>query len=215
MKYTNMNVELIDNMGTDLSVVNSARVSFAKNKEVIDSSDKKLIQFLANNNHWSPFCHCTVTLRVKAPIFVSRQLVKHTVGLTINEESRRYITEEPEFYIPDSLRKSNPNKKQGSLEEPVDHNDYCLKLIDSVNTLALETYLCLLDQDVCPEQARAVLPLNTMTNWYWTGSLYAFARVCNLRLKSDAQKETMELCLKINNIMKKLYPISWKALIKE
>lgn len=214
MKLTNMSVELIDSMGTDLTVVNAARVSFAKCKEVMDSKDESLIKYLAEHNHWTPFAHCTITLRIKAPIFVSRQLVKHTIGLVMNEESRRYITEEPEFYLPDIVRRNADNVKQGSSNEPVKNNKVCVEVFEEHIKECLDTYNFLLEEGTCPEQARMVLPLNTMTNWYWTGSLQAFARVCNLRLDSHSQKETQEIAKLISEIMNKLYPISWKYLVK-
>ena len=117
-----MNVELIDKMGTDLTVVNSARVSFGKNKEVMDAGDEKLISFLAKHNHWSPFAHCTLQFRIKAPVFVARQLVKHQVGLSWNEISRRYVDNEPEFYIPKSWRLRADDKKQGSSDETIEYD---------------------------------------------------------------------------------------------
>jgi len=194
-----MNVELIDRMGTDLSVVNAARVSYAKTKEQFEDKDEKLIAFLAKHNHWSPFAHASLQFRIKAPVFVARQLVKHQVGLSWNEVSRRYVD-----FPPDS--------KQGSagtvdLGHTVNHN------LETVTESCLVLYNTLIDKGVAPEQARMVLPQSMMTEWYWSGTLYAFARVCNLRCKPDVQKETRDICEGISKECGKHFPISWKYLI--
>jgi len=210
-----MNVTLLNFMGNDLTVVNAARVSFHKRSIKFNENDEKLIKYLSEHNHWSPFAHCQVSFHIKAPIFVARQLVKHTVGLTWNEMSRRYVTNDIEFYYPDhdQWRKSHPDKKQGSYEnEFVENvnNDY----IRLMGQQCLTLYNYLIDIGVCAEQSRMILPLNLMTEWYWTGSLMAFARVCKLRCESDAQLETKFICDKISNEMNKLFPVSWKYLIK-
>ena len=214
-----MNVTLIDHMGSDLSVVNAARVSFAKvHKEFKESADTKLINYLAKHNHWSPFGHATMQFHIKSPVFVARQLVKHQVGLTWNEVSRRYVDNEPEFYTPDVWRGVAENKKQGSSEEEIDINPNIGSgpmMVDDyqqVLSKAKWTYEQLLRRGVCPEQARMVLPQSMMTEWYWSGTLYAFARVCNLRCKPDAQQETREVADLIDDIAKGLFPVSWKAL---
>ena len=201
-----MNVNLIDVMGTDLSVVNAARVSFAKESDGFSDKDEKLINYLAKHNHWSPFGHASLQFRIKAPIFVARQLVKHQVGLVWNEVSRRYVDDAPEFYIPSEWRLKADDKKQGSSNETVDYN------IESTIQYVTETYNNLLKANVAPEMARMVLPQNLYTEWYWSGSLMAFARVCNLRCKPDTQKETQVIAQMIDYESKEKFPISWKAL---
>jgi len=185
-----MFVKLIDSMGTDLSVVNAARVSFGKQKEEISEGDKKLIKYLAEHGHWSPFAHCSAQFHIKAPVFVARQLVKHQVGLSWNEISRRYVDYEPEFYEVDKWRGRAEDKKQGSGGELKDKHGICQWSKTKIENAALESYRGLLSQGVAPEQARMILPQSMMTEWYWSGTLYAFARVCNLRCASDAQYET-------------------------
>ena len=233
-----MNVSLIDTLGTDLTVVNAARVSFAKEsclevvgyEEEVDldsrsvssipilklkNGDEKLINFLAEHNHWSPFAHPQLQFRIKAPIFVARQLGKHQVGLIWNEISRRYVDNEPEFYFPDKWRKKNPDKKQGSMEDEfVDLTFAENCTVKSVASICLNLYTAMLEQGVCAEQARMVLPQNMYTEWYWTGSLYAFARVCGLRLKKDTQAETRLIAEQINQLVSSKFPVSWKALTK-
>ena len=201
-----MKVELIDKMGSDLTVVNAARVSFGKNKEVFEASDERLISFLARHNHWSPFAHCSVQFRIKAPIFVARQLVKHQVGLSWNEISRRYVDYEPEYYIPKNWRLRAEDKKQGSSNETVEY--------DIANTIKIAntTYNDMLAKGIAPELARMVLPQNMMTEWYWTGSLYAFARVCDLRCAEDTQEETRIVADAIDQFCNEEFPYSWKYL---
>ena len=204
-----MNVALVDKMGSDLTVVNAARVSFHKRKEKFEDKDEKLIKYLAEHNHWSPFGHATMQFLIKAPIFVARQLVKHQVGLVWNEVSRRYVDTKPEFYIPFMWRKKAENKKQGSSDEEVEYD-----IMHLIN-VAKETYNDMLEDDIAPEMARMVLPQCMMTEWYWTGSLYAFARVCNLRNKEDAQEETRMVTHNIGRHMKDHFPICTKYLIDE
>ena len=210
-----MEVTPIDYMGSDLTVVNAARVSFGKRKgkAEFDSSDKKLINYLARHNHWSPFGHCSIQFYIKAPVFVARQLVKHQVGLTWNEISRRYVDTEPEFFEPDVWRGAADDKKQGSSDETINISSHSKRVYLQVLKSAKWTYEDLLKQGVCPEQARMVLPQSMITEWYWSGTLYAFARVCNLRCKPDAQQETREIANMIDKECGKLFPISWSALI--
>ncbi|NBP03907.1 MAG: FAD-dependent thymidylate synthase [Proteobacteria bacterium] len=213
-------VTLVDKMGSDLSVVNAARVSFAKQsefttdesgKQFLSEQDERLIRFLATHNHWTPFGHASLSLHFKTPIFVARQLFKHEVGGVKNEISRRYVDNEPEFYIPDQWRKRHENKKQGSHEDQfVNINP---AVIDNTIEKCLSLYNYLLEQGVAPEQARMILPQNMMVEWYWTGSLYFFARICNLRLQKDAQLETREVAEQIREIMQKEFPVSTKYLI--
>ena len=210
MNVVFMNVELIDHMGNDLSIVNAARVSFAKLHEEFDEkSDTRLINYLAKHNHWSPFGHASMQFHIKAPVFVARQLVKHQVGLVWNEVSRRYVDTEVEFYEPTEWRLAAENKKQGSSEETVKYN------LAPAHRFAKECYENMLSLGIAPEMARMVLPQSMMTEWYWSGTLYAFARVCNLRCKPDAQKETQNVGWDIDKHARKLFPASWRALRDE
>ena len=214
---TQITATYIDHMGSDLSVVNAARVSFGKEAdwEYHDSQtmrlaerDTKLINYLAKHKHLSPFGHAFASFHVKAPIFVARQLVKHKF-LRWNEISRRYVDDEPEFYVPDVWRGRAESVKQGSAGE--------VKLPYLVphefNRSALYEYETLLEAGVCPEQARMVLPQSTMTEWYWSGSLDAFAAMCRLRLPSDTQQETRVVAQQIDTVMSDLFPVSWSALM--
>tara|TARA_B100000965_G_scaffold406288_1_gene444425 strand:- start:484 stop:1116 length:633 start_codon:yes stop_codon:yes gene_type:complete len=201
-----MEVQLIDKMGSDLTVVNAARVSFGKSKDVFGASDEKLISFLAKHNHWSPFAHCSLQFRIKAPIFVARQLVKHQVGLSWNEISRRYVDYEPEYYMPKSWRLRAEDKKQGSSSETIEYD--IANTIKNANT----TYNDMLAKGIAPELARMVLPQNMMTEWYWSGTLYAFARVCELRCAEDTQEETRTIADSIDQLCNEEFPYSWKYL---
>ena len=208
-----MTVELVDKMGTDLSVVNAARVSYSKTKKTFEQSDEKLIKYLAEHEHWSPFAHASLQFRIKAPIFVARQLVKHQVGLVWNEVSRRYVDHAPELYKPDSWRGRPQNSKQGSdgeveLDQTINYN------METTMQNCLVLYKSLLQKGVAPEQARMVLPQSMMTEWYWSGTLYAFARVCNLRCKPDTQRETQEVANEIDRLTNEAFPRSWKHLRK-
>ena len=223
MKVAKQSVELIDSCGDDLSVVNAARVSFAKQSEFdydygmdgltnlrLSDKDAKLINYLAKHKHKSPFNHCFMSFRVKAPIFVARQLVKHEY-LPWNEVSRRYVTDEPEFYIPDGFRAKAENVKQGSSDQ---HIAFLSNPVQRASATALMVYDMLLEQGVCPEQARMVLPQNTMTEWIWSGTLFAFAKMCKLRLDAHTQRETQEIAMMIDKYAQVLYPVSWKALME-
>ena len=219
-------VTLVDHMGTDLSVVNAARVSFNKksmwghhvpNQGIFElkEGDKKLIRYLAKHGHWTPFGHCTLSYHIKAPIFVARQLVKHQVGLVWNEVSRRYVEDLPEFWMPDVWRGRPIDKKQGSSEEEIEWLDREHRVgagVRDVCEYAVEIYEKMIRAGVAPEQARMVLPQNTYTEWYWTGSLFAFARVCGLRCKGDTQEETRGVAWEIHDLAKEKFPGSWDAL---
>ena len=210
-------VSLIDHMGTDLTVVNAARVSFGKKKKEFTDGDAKLIKFLADHNHWSPFGHCSVQFHIKAPVFVARQLVKHQIGLTWNEISRRYVDFPPEFYDVDVWRGRPVDKKQGSSDNTVEwvNRDRRTDTLKSeVENIALKNYNTMIEAGVAPEQARMILPQSMMTEWYWSGTLYAFARVCNLRCSPDAQYESKEVADKIAFYCGREFPVSWKALWK-
>lgn len=207
-----MNVQLVDKMGSDTSVVNAARVSFAKQVEGhrvgLSQKDEKLIKYLADHNHWSPFAHASLQFRIKAPIFVARQLVKHQVGLVWNEVSRRYVDDEPEFYIPFMWRKRPPKSiKQGSSDEEIEY--------DITNEIGIlkKLYNDMIEKGIAPEMARMILPQNMMTEWFWSGTLYAFARVCNLRLKKDTQSETRDVVKHIEHHLIDHFPVSSKYLL--
>ena len=208
-------VSLIDHMGSDLTVVNAARVSFGKKKTEFTDGDAKLIKYLADHNHWSPFGHCSVQFHIKAPVFVARQLVKHQIGLTWNEISRRYVDFPPEFYDVDVWRGRPVDKKQGSSDNTVEwvNRDRRTDTLKSeVENIALKNYNTMIEAGVAPEQARMILPQSMMTEWYWSGTLYAFARVCNLRCSPDAQLESKEVADKISLHCETLFPHSWVSL---
>jgi thymidylate synthase (FAD) len=214
-------VTYMGHMGDDLTVVNAARVSFnkesflecidlVKGKYALSHKDTKLITYLAKHKHMSPFGHCFASFHVKAPVFVARQLVKHKF-LRWNEVSRRYVDEEPEFYEPSEWRGKAEDKKQGS--------SGVVDVKGSVNMgraswAAKEAYTMLLKLGVAPEQARMVLPQSMMTQWWWSGSLDAFADMCALRCTQDTQQESREVAMQIDEHMEKLFPVSWKALRK-
>ena len=228
MKTAPIKVDYVDHMGTDLTVVNAARVSFDKESDwkldfskdhkfgdnVLSDADTKLVAYLAKHNHWSPFAHTSIQLRVKAPIFVARQLVKHQVGGVWNEVSRRYVDSEPEFYFPEVWRgRPTDGVKQGSSGVVTHvHGVLVSHGAQYAASTALGTYNQLIDGGVAPEQARMILPQNMMTEWYWTGSLMFFARVCAQRLDPHAQAETSEVARQIANIVRPLFPVSWMAL---
>lgn len=207
-----MTVTLIDKMGSDLSVVNAARVSFGKAVKKMSNGDERLIKYLAKHHHWTPFAHTCLTFHVKAPIFVARQLGKHQVGLAWNEISRRYVTYDPDFWEAEVWRKAAEDKKQGSTKESVTSPSLVKHVYEDSVRHAECAYAKLLDLGVCPEQARAVLPQSTFTEWYWTGSLHAFSRVCKLRIAKDAQAETEEIARKISSMCNASFPVSWDAL---
>ena len=220
-------VEYIDHMGNDLTVVNAARVSFNKmsdwdsdpnwtgfNKQILSERDQKLIKYLATHKHWTPFAHPQITIRIKTPIFIRAQLGKHQVGLVMNEVSRRYVSDPPSVYMPRWRGKPTNGAKQGSEDfMPIDdeyntvnrHYEFTVKE-------ALQTYEELLKRGVAPEQARAVLPQGTYTEWWWTGSLSAFARVYAQRSDPHAQWECQQYANAISTIIQPLFPESWKAL---
>lgn len=214
-KFLNKSVvTFIDSMGDDLSVVNAARVSFNKQSFKIDEKDEKLIEYLAKHNHWSPFAHAFLSIQVKAPIFVARQLVKHQVGLAWNEVSRRYIDTEPEFYIPDVFHKRpDASIKQGASEEVMKEGPFWYASAVAHSIDCLDLYKNAIEMGMAPEEARMFLPLNTMTEWIWSGSLMAFARVCNLRLDPHAQGATREVAEEIYDILQSIFPHSTKALV--
>lgn len=220
MKIVPMKVELLDHMGSDITVCRAARVSFQKESEYLpdgslSEGDVKLINYLAKHNHWTPFGHTSLQFRIKAPIFVARQLVKHQVGLVWNEVSRRYVSDEPEFYFPDVWRaKPEGSIKQGSGGEHRYSKDWHNAAV-ALTTESLENYTDMIEDGVAPEQARMILTQNSMTEWWWTGSLAAFVRVCKLRLDPHAQAETREVAEQINALAAPLFPVAWAALLDQ
>ena len=225
-------VTFVDSMGSDLSVVNAARVSFGKTSEMdmsdpwgppkLKERDAKLIKYLAKHKHISPFGHAFASFHVKAPIFVARQLVKHKF-LRWNEISRRYVDDEPEFYEPDMWRGRSADKKQGSSEESVyseatlvkvDYNEWDGYTYRELNDIALEVYKDLIADRVAPEMARMVLPQSTMTEWYWSGSLDAFTDMCSLRLKEDTQYETRLVAKEVYKHLCNQFPVAAPLLVE-
>lgn len=209
-------VEMIDYMGSDLTVVNSARVSFSKvsnfqENGLLSSTDSKLINYLAKHKHFTPFTHPQITLRETVPIFVARQRFKHVVGFTYNEISRRYVSDTPSLYIPEHFRSVAANVKQGSAGMHP-NSDHWLEHYKDVVNLCVARYEHMIADGVCPEQARMVLPQSMMTSYYVTGSLAAFARLYNQRSDSHAQQEIQDLAQQIAEIIAPLFPVSWAAL---
>ena len=231
-------VTYVSHMGDDITVVNAARVSFGKKSKYectdlikgkweLSRKDEKLINYLAEHNHKSPFNHAFATFHVKAPIFVARQLQKHEY-MPWNEISRRYVDSKPEFYEPETWRGRAKDKKQGSSDEVIteledarweEYDQFEVDRYDIHKSIAgcheqhLKFYDLLIRNDVAPEQARMVLPQSMMTEWYWSGSLYAFAKMCSLRCSLDTQFETQLVALEIENVMLNAFPVSWKALM--
>ena len=217
-KEITLKVTYKDHFGSDNSVVDAARVSFSKEASgYTPEQNNKLIKYLAKHQHKSPFFHTAISLHLKMPIFVARQIMKHTTGLEYNEVSRRYVDSEPEFYVPDVWRKKADNVKQGSSDEAVEHLDlhefedggYYYTYYD----VLLGEYKRLLDAGVAPEQARMILPQSMYTEVIMTGNLYAIANMYIQRTDSHAQKETQDLAKQIGEIVKPLYPVSWAALV--
>ena len=205
-------VELLDSMGNDLSIVNAARVSFSKWQEEFTEGDTKLLHYLAKHNHWSPFAHTSIQLRVTAPIFVARQLVKHQIGLVWNEVSRRYVDEEPVIFCPEAWRaRPEGSIKQGSGAEHPDSELWRGAYLKRLE-YAVSMYEEMIDDGIAPEQARMLLPQAMMTSWIWTGSLMAFRRVYDLRIDAHAQAETQEVAQLIGEHCYVLFPKAWEAM---
>lgn len=229
-------VDLIDHLGSDLTVVNAARVSFDKESEWLEDmmdeagdaasssspkalkkGDKKLISYLARHDHWTPFSHPQITLRESVPIFVARQRFKHMVGFTYNEISRRYVKTEASFYTPERWRAlPDGSIKQGSGDELTDEQNSAWEeryktFIENCSMM----YEDMLADGIAPEMARMVLPQSMMTSYYVTGSLAAFARMVKQRKDSHAQKEIQDLALKVDAIIAPLYPVSWAVLVED
>lgn len=206
-------VRYVNHMGDDETICDAARVSFDKKSDMFSvSQNEKLIGYLAKHNHWSPFSHGIVQLHFTAPIFIARQLQKHQVGFAWNEVSRRYVSNQPTVWRPDYLRPKAENVKQGSKDEKHVLNDILMQDYDGVVSEAISLYNHMIDCGVCPEQARAVLPQGAMTEWMWTGSVYAWARMYKLRSEATAQKEVQDYANAVSPILSKYFPISWREL---
>lgn len=209
---TQMKVEHIDHMGNDDSVVNAARVSFAKQADqYTEDQNARLIKYLARHNHWTPFAHAFVTLRFKAPIAIHAQCVKHQIGFAMNTVSRRYVSDKPEFFMPEFRLAPEGSVKQGSGEVHPDNAHWQVNYEDLMNK-AVDLYLMMIDGDVAPEQARFVLPQGVMTEWVWSGSLQAWARFYTQRIDPHAQQEIQFLAQEVDKIVGALYPVAWDAL---
>lgn len=217
-------VEYVNHMGSDLTIVNAARVSFNKESEweeidhegvgILSTKDSKLINYLAKNNHWTPFAHTSITLRIKAPISIRTQLFKHKVGFVENEISRRYVSYEPDLYYPYFRGKPTNGAKQGSDNFITDakKKEYIDKMYRENAEKAIEVYDELLEAGVAPEQARFILPRGVYTEWWWTGSLSAYARVYKQRTDPHAQWEVQEYAKAIGEIISSLFDESWSVL---
>lgn len=221
--------ELLDYMGDDLAVVNAARVSFNKESEWIPQNqglgycrprelyekDEKLINYLAKHDHWTPFAHTALKFRVAAPVPIRTQCFKHKIGMVENEESRRYISTTPEIFVPDFFR----SKPEGSIKQGSgcahEYSDAWIDEYRGVTALAVKTYKSMLEDGVCPEQARFILPQGAIVNWIWTGNLVSFANFYNKRTDSNAQKEVQYLAEEIGKQIEDIFPVSWKALVNK
>lgn len=210
-----MEVTLLETFGDDLTVVNAARVSFAKESTEMSTRDEKLIKYLADHNHVTPFFHPQVRFRLKMPIFVAREWYRHQIGFARNEVSRRYVETLPELWEPEFLRERDTNKKQGSKDTPIETNDECMTLIKEHHAECLDLYNKLLIKGVCPEQARIILPQSMLTEFIETGSLAAYARLYKLRTDPTAQREIQDLARIIGSAIEKHFPVSWKALTSD
>lgn len=216
-----MKAEYLDHFGDDLMVVNAARVSHDKATAEFRDQDERLIRYLAEFKHKSPFFHPQVQFRITVPIFVANQLKRHQVGLVLNEVSRRYVSDEPGIYglapEPDMIWRRKPDKKikQGSgAVFPAERQEGLNLIYRNAVRAARDAYYELLALGVAPEQARAVLPMSMYTSWIWTGSLYAWANMCHLRRDPHTQGETQQIAVQISGKMSDLFPISWSALME-
>ena len=210
-------VEVLEVFGSDLTVVNAARVSFAKESQEFSEQDGKLVRYLAKHHHISPFFHPQIRLRVKMPIFVAREWFRHQIGFARNEVSRRYVDSPPECYVPkaDDIRARDPKLKQGSKSEPVDNAEYVHEHIAEITGECMDVYTTLLKNGVAPEVARMILPQSMYTEFIETGSLAAYARLCGLRLDPTAQKEIRDYANAVDHLLREKFPVSWPALMPQ
>ena len=209
-----ISVELLDYMGDDLAVVQSARVSFAKDATEFDEvRDTKLINYLAKHDHWTPFAHTALKFRVAAPVPIRTQCFKHKIGMVENEESRRYISSTPEIFIPEYFRaKPEGSIKQGSGEKH-SKNLYWLNVYNARITEAVDAYVDMVEDGVCPEQARFILPQGAIVNWIWTGNLVSFANFYIKRTDPNAQREVQVVAEAVGKEVEKIFPVSWNTLV--
>jgi thymidylate synthase (FAD) len=207
-------VEVLDIFGSDLTVVNAARVSFAKESYEFSEQDAKLVKYLAKHHHVTPFFHPQIHMRIKMPIFVAREWYRHQIGFARNEVSRRYVDTVPECYIPaeEQLRERDPRAKQGSKDTPPEEAQRAAGILRGITQSAMDCYKDLLFLKVAPEVARMVLPQSMYTEFVETGSLAAYARLCNLRLDPTAQKEIREYATAVDCLLRERFPVSWVAL---
>lgn len=208
-------VELLETFGSDLTVVNAARVSLGKEVSEFTDKDARLIKYLADHNHVSPFFHPQARFRLKMPIWMAREWFRHTVGFARNEVSRRYVDSEPTFHVPAAIRMRAPSKKQGSTADAHPDSDEIRDVLRASCEDALATYTTLLAEGVPPEQARMILPQNMMTEFIETGSLAAYARLVNLRKTEDAQAEIREVADDVASLLHVAFPHSWGVLLGE
>ena len=207
-------VELLEVFGDDLTVVNAARVSFAKESEEMTPRDEKLIQYLASHHHITPFFHPQLRFRIKMPIYVAREWFRHGIGFARNEVSRRYVDSVPECYNPTDIRERDQNVKQGSKASNIQENDLVSQRIKDIQDELIDKYKNLLDLNVAPELARGILPQSMYTEFIETGSLSAYARLCNLRLDPHAQLEIRQYAQVLSDLIQPKFPVSWASLTK-
>jgi thymidylate synthase (FAD) len=212
MAHEDCKVELLETFGDDLTVVNAARVSFGKQVDEFTEKDERLIKYLVNHDHVSPFFHPQIRFRLKMPIWMAREWYRHTIGFARNEVSRRYVDDAPTFHFPKEIRMRVENKKQGSGGLHTD-NEFILKDMEEQVQRTLQRYMNYIENGVPPEQARMILPQNMMTEFIETGSLAAYARLCKLRLGDDAQAEIREVAKQVSGLLETKFPVSWRYLM--
>jgi thymidylate synthase (FAD) len=210
--FEDCQVELLEVFGDDLTVVNAARVSLGKHVDEFTEKDAKLIKYLTQHDHISPFFHPQLRFRLKMPIWMAREWFRHTIGFSRNEVSRRYVDDPPTFHIP-SFRTRAPGKKQGSNDDVHQQNTEFQDFVKNQCATAIAAYNHLLKNNIPPEQARMVLPQNMMTEFIETGSLAGYARLCGLRMSPDAQAEVRDVAGRVSELIKTRFPVSWDALI--
>jgi thymidylate synthase (FAD) len=209
--FEDCKVELLETFGNDLTVVNAARVSLGKHVDEFTDKDAKLIKYLADHEHTSPFFHAQLRFRLKMPIWMAREWFRHTIGFSRNEVSRRYVDDPPTFHIP-HFRTRAPGKKQGSNDDVHPQDDVFRETLMSNCRFAVNSYEIMLANQIPPEQARMVLPQNMMTEFIETGSLAAYARLCHLRMGPDAQAEIRGVAGQVSELVRGAFPVSWSAL---
>lgn len=214
MEIESCNVELLEIFGSDLTVVNAARVSLGKHVDEFTERDAKLCKYLADHDHISPFFHPQARFRLKMPIWMAREWFRHTIGFARNEVSRRYVDDPPTFHLPEFVRGRAPNKKQGSLDDPHRDSELIMNVMRESTQSSFRYYTSLIEAGVPPEQARMVLPQNMMTEFIETGSLAAYARLCKLRLGPDAQKEIRDVAQSVSNALSIAFPHTWTTLLQ-